>query len=74
MTEVRRQSTAPQPQSPALEPPRPFKPHRGLFALIGVMLFAWLVVLLVLYFTTVYPHRNNRVEYPGENLPTTPAP
>jgi hypothetical protein len=81
MTEVSRstsqaQSKKPQLQSaaPVLPPPQPFKPHRKLFAIIGVILFAWLAVLLTLYFTTVYPHRNDRVEYPGENIPVAPTP
>jgi hypothetical protein len=79
MTDVRRPSPrahshTPDPQTPALPPPEPFMPHRGLFMLIGAMLFAWLMVLLVLYFTTVYPYRHSRVEYPGENLPVAPTP
>jgi hypothetical protein len=79
MTNVRHSSSrthshAPDPPTPALPPPQPFKPHRGLFVLISVMLFAWLLVLLVLYFTTVYPYKHTRVEYPGENLPAAPTP
>lgn len=61
------------PGAPALPPPRPFRPHRTLFALLGAILFIWLAVLLVLYFTTVYPYRHSRIEYPGEHLKTTPT-
>ncbi|HEX4124163.1 MAG TPA: hypothetical protein VHY37_05495 [Tepidisphaeraceae bacterium] len=75
MTDSRRHSTAkakdPALPAPALPTPRPFHPHRKLFLLIGAMLFIWLAVLLVLYFTTVYPYRHSRVEYPGEHLRTT---
>jgi hypothetical protein len=38
----------------------PFKPRRKLFyAMLGV-LGVWVALLLVLYFTTVFPHRGER--------------
>ena len=36
----------------------PLKPRPHLFAVLGVVLAAWVVALLVLYFVTVWPHRH----------------
>ena len=42
---------------PTPQPAKPFKPRRKLFfALLGALVL-WVIVLLVMYFTTVYPRR-----------------
>jgi hypothetical protein len=44
-----------QPQAP---PPMRIKPRKGLFILFCVVLAVWIAVLLLLYFSSVYPLRH----------------
>jgi hypothetical protein len=48
------------PKKPPVEFLPPLKPRRGLFFILAGVLVAWIVVLLTLYFTTVYPMRHPR--------------
>ena len=58
----RRQSPAASSGSPASAKPAapvpPLKPRRGLFVALLVIFVAWVVVLLGMYFKTVYPARH----------------
>ena len=45
--------------------PRPLKPRRGLFVLLLTVFGLWVAALLVMYFTTVYPHRNGGLHEPS---------
>jgi hypothetical protein len=38
--------------------PRPFKPRRGLFVFLCLLLAVWIATLLAMYFKTVYPLRH----------------
>jgi hypothetical protein len=42
---------------PDATPPAPLRPRRGLFAALLVVLVLWVVFLVVMYLTTVYPQR-----------------
>ena len=44
--------------------PRPFRPHPKLFYLLSAMLLLWIIGLLVMYFTTVWPRHQQRVVPP----------
>jgi hypothetical protein len=37
----------------------PLKPHGRMFVFLCVVFAAWLIVLLVMFFTTVYPYRHS---------------
>ncbi|MDB5301406.1 MAG: hypothetical protein JWO87_3069 [Phycisphaerales bacterium] len=37
--------------------PPPLKPRRTLFWILAVLVVAWLITLLVIYFITIYPNR-----------------
>ena len=55
--DYRDKQKAPAPERPAPVFKAPLKPRRGLFyAMLGVF-GVWVACLLVLYFTTVFPHR-----------------
>ena len=41
-----------------LSKPPQLKPHPGLFLVLCVVFAVWMVLLLVLYFWTVYPRRH----------------
>jgi hypothetical protein len=41
----------------------PLKPRRALFYAMMGLVGVWIAVLLVLYFTTVFPHRNERAPH-----------
>lgn len=36
--------------------PIPLRPHRKLFIILSLILTVWIIVLVVLYFTLVFPH------------------
>jgi hypothetical protein len=44
--------------APVFKPP--LKPRRGLFYAMLGFVGVWVTTLLLLYFTTVFPHRNER--------------
>jgi len=44
---------------PAAEALPPMRPHRGWFIALSLTLAAWIVVLLAMFFTTVYPLRHS---------------
>jgi hypothetical protein len=50
---------APIPEQKGDEPPfpLPLKPRRTLFIILALLVAAWLIALLVIYFVTVYPNR-----------------
>ena len=54
----------PQPKTPpdAARTPvhaTPFKPRRKLFVVLMIVFALWVAALLVMYFTSVYPNREN---------------
>jgi hypothetical protein len=67
---------APAPQTPTEPAAEPLKPRRGLFLALLAGFAAWIVVLLGLYFTTVYPLRHastGAATRPGaSDLPSAP--
>ena len=66
----------PTPHTPADPAAQPLKPRRGLFLALLAGFAAWIVVLLGLYFTTVYPLRHastGAATRPGaSDLPSAP--
>jgi hypothetical protein len=42
--------------------PRPFKPRRGLFALVAVLNLLWIGALVTMYFTTVHGKHDTSLE------------
>ena len=49
---------APDRSVPAAFEFRPLAPRRRLLAVLSVLFAAWMVCLIVLYFTTIYPRRS----------------
>jgi hypothetical protein len=45
-------------EDPEIEFKPPLKPHKRLFIGLFIVLAAWVILLLVLYFRTVYPLRH----------------
>jgi hypothetical protein len=43
----------------------PLRPRPKLLMILGVVLGLWITFLLVLYFRTVYPHRNDVGSWPA---------
>jgi hypothetical protein len=57
-------SAAPQRKQPSTAAPAdfakpPLRPHPKLFIVLCVLFALWLLVLLILFFTTVYPFRHS---------------
>jgi len=52
----------------------PMRPRKGLFIALMTLFFLWVSAMLVMYFTTVYPHRHGAkpASQPSE-LPMVPA-
>ena len=58
-------------------PPRvpiPMKPRKGLFVGLMVVFFAWVGVMLGMYFTTVRPRTHSTQPSPAPSRPTATAP
>ena len=56
----------------AAPPPRPLSPRPRLFATLSLLFAAWMVFLVILYFTTISPRRSVA---PGDNISVAvPAP
>jgi len=51
-TKIPRKSGLPIPPEP------PLKPRRKLFVALLIAMALWILLLLILYMTTVYPHRD----------------
>lgn len=62
------QSEGPSKQPATPTPPAPMTPRRGVFWGLLIGFFAWIGVLLGLYFNTVYPQR-----YPSTGAATRPG-
>src|SRR5687768_560982 len=54
---VRGAGAAPNTQAKPSPPPPGFKPRPKLFAVLCLVFVVWVILLLVLYFITVYPRR-----------------
>jgi hypothetical protein len=62
-------------EAPAVEFLPPPRPRRGLFAALMGAMVLWVVFLLVLYFTTVYPQRAKerwQKAHPADGQSTVP--
>jgi len=57
-TEPSRRGSAANRPSGGLAPAGPLRPRRRLFIGLMILLLIWVVILLVMYFTTVYLHRH----------------
>ena len=47
-----------EPAAPALPPAQPLKPRPVLLLVTSVVFALWMAFLIVLYFTTIHPHRS----------------
>jgi hypothetical protein len=54
------------PPAPLLTP-HPLPPQKRLFRILSVLLILWIIALVVMYFTTVYPGRHSATSQPHEN-------
>ena len=52
-------ASAPKSSKSPFTPGPPLKPRRALFVFLSVLFGVWLIVLLTLYFATVYPQRHH---------------
>ena len=55
--------------APSRPLPPPIKPHSRLLVFLLLAWVAWIVVLLLLFFKTVYPHRDMPQQLPHPSAP-----